>query len=200
METAKGSFSLEVMDPDNISGWRDEDPYFGSEKRGKNIILYDWFAMTSKVDSVESLLNQLGLKTSLPFKETKGFYGYRSRLKFDGISIYYDYCYKDTDYPLLELTGQGCRDYETYTDGNWGRLFQLALDTDNYHVTRLDVAYDDHEGILDINKIVRKTEKRHFVSRSQVGTITNSFDRDKDAYSVMSVSYTHLTLPTNSRV
>lgn len=185
METAKGSFSLEVMDPDNISGWRDEDPYFGSEKRGKNIILYDWFAMTSKVDSVESLLNQLGLKTSLPFKETKGFYGYRSRLKFDGISIYYDYCYKDTDYPLLELTGQGCRDYETYTDGNWGRLFQLALDTDNYHVTRLDVAYDDHEGILDINKIVRKTEKRHFVSRSQVGTITNSFDRDKDAYSVM---------------
>lgn len=184
METAKGSFSLEVMDPDNISGWRDEDPYFGSEKRGKNIILYDWFAMTSKVDSVESLLNQLGLKTSLPFKETKGFYGYRSRLKFDGISIYYDYCYKDTDYPLLELTGQGCRDYETYTDGNWGRLFQLALDTDNYHVTRLDVAYDDHEGILDINKIVRKTEKRHFVSRSQVGTITNSFDRDKDAYSV----------------
>ena len=185
METAKGSFSLEVMDPDNISGWKDEDPYFGSEKRGKNIILYDWFAMTSKVDSVESLLNQLGLKTSLPFKETKGFYGYRSRLKFDGISIYYDYCYKDTDYPLLELTGQGCRDYETYTDGNWGRLFQLALDTDNYHVTRLDVAYDDHEGILDINKIVRKTEKRHFVSRSQVGTITNSFDRDKDAYSVM---------------
>ena len=185
MEQLKGSFSLEVMDPDNISGWRDEDPYFGSEKRGKNIILYDWFAMTSKVDSVESLLNQLGLKTSLPFKETKGFYGYRSRLKFDGISIYYDYCYKDTDYPLLELTGQGCRDYETYTDGNWGRLFQLALDTDNYHVTRLDVAYDDHEGILDINKIVRKTEKRHFVSRSQVGTITNSFDRDKDAYSVM---------------
>lgn len=171
MEKLKGSFSLEVMDPDNISGWKDEDPYFGSEKRGKNIILYDWFAMTSKVDSVESLLNQLGLKTSLPFKETKGFYGYRSRLKFDGISIYYDYCYKDTDYPLLELTGQGCRDYETYTDGNWGRLFQLALDTDNYHVTRLDVAYDDHEGILDINKIVRKTEKRHFVSRSQVGTI-----------------------------
>lgn len=37
METAKGSFSLEVMDPDNISGWKDEEPYFGSEKRGKNV-------------------------------------------------------------------------------------------------------------------------------------------------------------------
>ena len=111
MEKLKGSFSLEVMDPDNISGWKDEDPYFGSEKRGKNIILYDWFAMTSKVDSVESLLNQLGLKTSLPFKETKGFYGYRSRLKFDGIYIYYDYCLKDKDYKFLELTGQCCRDY-----------------------------------------------------------------------------------------
>lgn len=31
MEMLKGSFSLEVMDPDNISGWKDEDPYFGSE-------------------------------------------------------------------------------------------------------------------------------------------------------------------------
>ena len=159
MEMLKGSFSLEVMDPDNISGWKDEDPYFGSEKRGKNIILYDWFAMTSKVDSVESLLNQLGLKTSLPFKETKGFYGYRSRLKFDGISIYYDYCYKDTDYPLLELTGQGCRDYETYTDGNWGRfryseeLPSLMVSIQRAEVTLKQTEREIHEKRAILNQL-----------------------------------------------
>ena len=86
METAKGSFSLEVMDPDNISGWKDEDPYFGSEKRGKNIILYDWFSMTSKIDSVDSLIASLDFKTPVKWEESYGFYGYKNRVFFDGIS------------------------------------------------------------------------------------------------------------------
>ena len=90
METAKGSFSLEVMDPDNISGWKDEDPYFGSEKRGKNIILYDWFSMTSKIDSVDSLIASLDFKTPVKWEESYGFYGYKNRVFFDGISIHYN--------------------------------------------------------------------------------------------------------------
>lgn len=82
MKTAQGSFSLEVMDPDNISGWRDEDPYFGSEKRGKNIILYDWFSMTSKIDSVDSLIASLDFKTPVKWEESYGFYGYKNRVFF----------------------------------------------------------------------------------------------------------------------
>ncbi len=185
MEMLKSSFSLEVMDPDNISGWKDEDPYFGSEKRGKNIILYDWFSMTSKIDSVDSLITSLDFKTPVKWEESYGFYGYKNRVFFDGISIHYNHCNSESDYPLLEMSGQGCRDFETYTDGNWGRLFQMALDTENYHVTRLDVAYDDHSGILDMMKLIRKTERRHFVSKAHKGVITNSFSRDIDAYSVM---------------
>lgn len=185
MKTAQGSFSLEVMDPDNISGWKDEDPYFGSEKRGKNIILYDWFSMTSKIDSVDSLIASLDFKTPVKWEESYGFYGYKNRVFFDGISIHYNHCNSESDYPLLEMSGQGCRDFETYTDGNWGRLFRLSLDTENYHVTRLDVAYDDHSGILDMMKLIRKTERRHFVSKAHKGVITNSFSRDIDAYSVM---------------
>lgn len=185
MSELQGSFSLEVMDPDNISGWRDDDKFSGADHRGENIILYDWFAMTSKIDSVDSLINQLGLKVNVKWEESYGFYGYKKRIFFDGISIHYNHCQKESDYPLLEMTGQGCRDYETYTDGNWQRLFDLSLDIENYHVTRLDVAYDDHSGVLDIEKIVDKTLQRNFVSKAHKGVVTDSFSRSIDAYSVM---------------
>ena len=184
METAKGSFSLEVMDPDNISGWRDEDPYFGSEKRGKNIILYDWFAMTSKIDSVESLIDKIGFTSDVKFEDTYGFYGYKNRVMFDGMSIHYNHNQKSADYPLIEFTGQGCRDFETYTDGNWWRLFEMALDTENYHVTRLDVAFDDHDGIFDIRNMVMKTLNREYVSKTHKAQIVDSITREVDSWSL----------------
>lgn len=184
MKTAQGSFSLEVMDPDNISGWKDEDPYFGSEKRGKNIILYDWFAMTSKIDSVESLIDKIGFTSDVKFEDTYGFYGYKNRVMFDGISIHYNHNQKNADYPLIEFTGQGCRDFETYTDGNWWRLFEMALDTENYHVTRLDVAFDDHDGIFDIRNMVMKTLNREYVSKTHKAQIVDSITREVDSWSL----------------
>lgn len=152
-----------------------------------NIILYDWFAMTCKSDSVDSIIKMLDFKNpdSVKWREDYGHYGYRNRLHFDGMNIYFNHCNSNQDYPMIEFSGQGCRDFETYTTGDWGTLFSCALDTENYNVTRLDVAYDDHSGILDIKKLVRITEQRNYVSRSQKGIITNSFTADTDAYSIM---------------
>lgn len=151
----------------------------------ENFILYDWFSMSSKIDSPDSLIQLLELNREVNWQETYGFYGYRNRLLFDGISIHYNHWNKEQDYPLLEMSGQGCRDFETYTDGNWNRLFERVIDTQNYNITRLDVAFDDHSGLLDINKIENLTRKRCYVSRSQKGIITNEFTADKNAISVM---------------
>lgn len=186
---ALGSFSLEVMDPDNISGWK-YDNFSGTENLGDDCILFDWFSMSCKFDSVNSIIDLIGFsdkyKSAIKWEETYGFYGYRRRFAFDGINIHYDHYSKDSDFPLLEMTGQGCRAFDTYTDGNWQRLFNAALSPeDGYHITRLDVAYDDHSGILDINKLTRKTIKREFVARSQTGIITDTFRREIDAISIM---------------
>lgn len=150
-----------------------------------NCILVDWFSMTCKGFTKMEALELLGLPDDINFDVTYGFYGYRSRLCFDGISIHYDHWNVEQDYPMIELTGQGCRDFETYSSKSFNDLFRLALDTEHFHVTRLDVAYDDHSGILDINKIVDDTLNRNFVGKLHNGMIVDSFKREVDAWSVM---------------
>ena len=152
-----------------------------------NIILYDWFSLSSRADSPDSMLRYLQINDdSVSFTENYGLYGYKNRLEYGGISIHYNHWSADTEGVLLEMSGQGCRAFETYTDGDWDRLFSLALDTENgYNVTRLDIAYDDTDGLLDIAKIKTAAEKRNYIARSKVGTITNSFDDELDAISVM---------------
>lgn len=152
----------------------------------KNIILYDWFAMTSKIDTYKQLLNLLCIENEkVNFTENYGLYGYRNRLEYNGISIHYNHWNPESDFPLLEMSGQGCRAFETYSDGNWQRLFDCCLDSENYNVTRIDIAYDDLDGLLDIEKIKTAAESRNYISRSTSGIITNSFKDDLNAISVM---------------
>ncbi len=169
-----------ILNADNIYNHKDK-----SEKQEKNIILYDWFSMSCRYDSVDSVIGLLDFNTSVNWEESYGFYGYKNRITFDGISIHYNHFSPQSDFPLLEMTGHGCRDFETYSDGNWERLFNLAKHTDWYNVTRLDVAYDDHEGILDMNTIIEKTLKREFCGRSQKVLVVDSLSRNVDAWSVM---------------
>lgn len=143
--------------------------------------------MTCKSDSVDSIIKMLDFKNpdSVKWREDYGFYGYRNRIHFDGMNIHFNHCKPDQDYPMIEFSGQGCRDFETYTTGNWENLFSCALDTENYNVTRLDIAYDDHSGLLDIKKILGLTYKRNYVSRSQKFEIIFSGTADQNAFSCM---------------
>lgn len=151
-----------------------------------NIILYDWFAMTSKIDNHRQLLNMLCIDNeNVKFTENYGLYGYRNRLEYSGISIHYNHWNPESDFPLLEMSGQGCRAFETYSGGNWQSLFDCCLDSENYNVTRIDIAYDDFDGLLDIGKIKKAAESRNYISRSTSGIITNSFKDDLNAISVM---------------
>lgn len=156
----------------------------------ENCILIDWFSITCRNDTVSSIISKLHLREGIEFTETYGFYGYRNRLVFDGISIHYGHKFEDQDFPMLEMTGQGCRDFETYSEIDWQYLFEMALDTENYNITRLDVAYDDFAyddscGIFNIKQIIKDTQQRNFIAKSRTGIITNSFKGGSDAYSVM---------------
>jgi len=112
----------------------------------EDIILFDWLSVSSTVDIPENFIEFLGLD-ELEFEEVNGYYGYRNRYYYDGISIHYDYRGADEGERncLLEISGQGCRVFETYGNGDWKKLFSRFL-SDGYNITRLDVAYDDHTG------------------------------------------------------
>lgn len=152
-----------------------------------DVIIIDWFAMTSRVDDERQLLALLEINDeNVKFTESYGFYGYRRSLYFNGIRIHYDYCKGDSNYPLLEMSGQGCRAFETYTDGNWERLFTLALDSERYNITRIDLAYDDHSGLLDIKKIEKAHRNFDYISRTRKGSVTISTTyEDKEGVCVM---------------
>lgn len=162
-----------------------------------NLILIDWFAMSFRKPGVTvfDIIDLLELRGDIHFEHMNGRYKYRDRLSFGGIHIYYNNMCHNTpdgksidDFPMLEMTGQGCREFETYSRIGFDKLFQLAKDTENYHMTRLDIAYDDHKGLFDINQVRKDFEDDNYVSKSSSGRITIDKHRKIKAISVMTGS------------
>lgn len=139
-----------------------------NEKNSRNTdnkILIDWLSFTSKIHSVSSMIDMLGL-TGCKFTETYGMQGFQSRLIYDGISIHYNSCRHEGVW--VEMSGQGCRAFETnceYEDG-FLYLFEYFKEyPDEYHVTRLDVAYDDFKKKIPLKSLAKSILLCHYVSR-----------------------------------
>ena len=116
----------------------------------ENLILFDWLTFTSHCDSPESIMELLGLSHITWQQMPKGRNGYRQRYFFENISILYDGA--DNMGVCVDMSGTGCRAYETYsTIGLNSLLRQLHDAPEDYNITRLDMAFDDHTGILDID-------------------------------------------------
>ena len=140
----------------------------------ENRILYDWFSCTSKVYNVEEFISRLGM-VNCDWRTARGAHGYKDKLTFGGCSVHYNG--SENMGTWLEMSGEGCRSYESYGNDLWDLLFLGILQDDsNAHFTRLDVAFDDFTGILDINEIIRDTFDGNFISKSSYHRITVSSD------------------------
>lgn len=138
-----------------------------------DIILYDWLSFTLKVDNPRIITRLLGME-KVPWQTIKGARGYQERLYFNAISIHFN---GRPDMGIwCEMSGQGCRAFETLSalpGDKWKSLFaEITL----YHanITRLDVASDDHSGMLDINEIIQDTRRKEYVSKSDYWEIVES--------------------------
>ena len=129
----------------------------------ENVVLYDWLSFTSKQHTPEEIIDALGL-SHCPWTETKGARGYMDRKYFGCISIHYNG--RDDMGVWCEMSGQGCRNFEDLTTlpNKWDDLFAF-IHGNALHMTRLDVAYDDHIGILDIDRVAQDTQDQHYISR-----------------------------------
>lgn len=140
----------------------------------ENIILYDWLSVSSKDPDPQSWFPLLGME-GFPWEEMEhGRNGYRKGLYYGSISIMYDG--NENMGTCLEMSGQGCRTFESEGTGDFDGLFQLFQDRqDLYHVTRLDVAFDDHTGLLDMDQVYRDTDEQLFVSKFRKTVIEKAF-------------------------
>ena len=128
----------------------------------ENLVIYDWLSFTSKVHTPDDLIAALGL-TDVPWIETKGARGYQDRKYFSCISIHYN---GRADMGVwVEMSGQGCRTFESLSKVTWEGIFSFIREN-GLKITRLDVAYDDHTGILDIMRIAGDTQNSMYISKS----------------------------------
>ena len=116
----------------------------------ENCILYDWLTVSFQNVDKDTLIHLLGMDTQ-PWQEQENGsrLRYGHRISFDGISVHYtdDHDLKHNQGICLEMSGQGCRDFETFGKKDWWLLFEFIRLTKG-KVTRLDIAYDDFQGLI----------------------------------------------------
>ena len=134
----------------------------------ENRVLYDWLSFTTRLHAVCDLIDLLGLR-GCPFETVSGSKGFQYRQYYNGVSIHYnekEFTNNLGDFIWLEMSGQGCRCFESYGNGDYEALFKLARsDPANIHITRLDIAFDDMTNVFDIDNICDEVRLEHFVSR-----------------------------------
>lgn len=162
----------------------------------ENSYLIDWLSFTVPVADVRDLsanvvrryvTEVLGL--NFTFEERhKGRYGYTRSLVFsDCISVLYcdfnDVRFLGTkridqaaDMGIhIEMTGQGCRHFEEVCSSDWVQFFTLLNGLD-VRYSRLDIALDDYEGMLDFGMIEHKVKAGEVISLSRKRDITESVE------------------------
>ena len=165
----------------------------------ENVFLIDWLTVTLFDVTVDKVKSMLGLDgADVPWMERQVFCdGYPMTTSWNNISIrwgaddpkYYSDDEKKTaeekartDMGIsLNLSGQGCRAFETYGAGDWMKLFETNFDGSiRANPTRIDLAYDDHIGYLDIAKMREDLEDRAIVCKARYTKTITSDDWDEN--------------------
>ena len=133
-------------------------------------VIYDALSFTVKVESYQDefrkfnmVLDLLGLKLGPEWQKFGSTgKGYLDRWYCEGISIHVG----GRSEIWVEMSGTGCRYFESFGTGNYEQIFHYILDNqDICNITRLDVAFDDHEGILDMDQLCSDTMDQEYVSK-----------------------------------
>lgn len=135
-----------------------------------NLILVDWITFTSKIWSLEQIKSSLGLINQDWQLLEYGRYGYKRREVFNGVSLLYDGRLNEDGQDdmgiCVECSGQGCRALETFGGIDWITFFAFLMAEENeFKITRLDLAYDDHTGILDKLRLKADTDDHYYRSK-----------------------------------
>lgn len=164
-----------------------------------NVFLIDWLTVVFHNASVTLIQSLLGLNSpDVPWETEVSFRnGYPCRTKYKNITILWgaddERFYKSdakksasekirTDMGIcLDMSGQGCREFESVKGNDWLKFLHSICDRDfKTNITRLDLAYDDHIGTLDLYRIAADIRDRNYTSPSKKSQIIWSDDQVND--------------------
>lgn len=164
-----------------------------------NVFLIDWITVVFHNASVPLIQSILGLSApDVPWETEQAFRnGYPCRTTYKHINILWgadeERFYKSdekksasdkvrTDMGIcLDISGQGCREFENVEGNDWLKFLHDICDRDfKTTITRLDLAYDDHIGTLDLYRIAQDVQERNYTSPSKKAQIIWSDDQVHD--------------------
>lgn len=165
----------------------------------KGSALIDWFTFSVKGQSNPDFVisSYLHMDPDLFQVNPFGGLGYCSSKAFHGILVFYDPA-KDKNGldrtmemgVCVSMSGSGCRTFESHTsyksEGTpfWALVGKLHVDP-LVNVSRVDLAVDDREGLLDLDVIADAVRKNQVNSRIRKRRIFDAFDgADGDGKSV----------------
>lgn len=138
----------------------------------------DWVQVTFKnVQNLQKIYEILDIEES-EFKDmSSSIYGYRSHKACGHISILYD---GKSDMGIhVQMTGQGCREYEVLNKRNW-KEFMMVCFENNGNFTRIDgaiddICYGDEKPYFTLNGLYRKIKDGCVQSKFKKGKRVESF-------------------------
>ena len=173
--------------------------YIAPQDMTENCILIDWLTVTLHGFTVREVQLLLGLDPEkFTWTEMRVFRnGYPMQTMFNNISIRWgadraEYYTSDDKKSAaekvrldmgicLDMSGHGCRAYEEYGNGDWYMLLASLCHQDRkINFTRLDLAFDDHTGILDMNRMRCDLEDRNYVFKGKKTRLIWSDDLKED--------------------
>jgi phage replication initiation protein len=133
----------------------------------ENRSLLDWVSFTFKLNDPYEVAGKIGIDSELFSLFPFGFSGYRKSLRFGNISIFFDG--RDDMGCHVEMSGQGCRQYEGhFSESPWQELLQTVV-SENGKFTRLDLAIDNVDGVLTLERIWAAIQDHEKYIRTQFG-------------------------------
>lgn len=153
-----------------------------------NVFTVDWVTASFRNSDVYSVISMLGLNQEDFQYSEKYSWGYPCRAEHGHICIYYnpDDHSSTPRFPkankgcALNLSGQGCRELETFSPTlSWPMIFS-RLELLDACFTRLDLAYDDRTGVIMLPRLAMDVADGNFIGRARYTQRVYSHDFDTD--------------------
>ena len=131
-------------------------------------VVIDYLTMTSKVQDERAFLQDLGLM-DCNFVEMAGRFGWTTRLYYRGVSVYFGGSRDDV---CLEVSGTGCRTVEELSGNtfDWFSFlssFEPEIRAGEANVSRLDIAGDDRDGLLNFRRMIPHCKHRRYICKAR---------------------------------
>lgn len=143
-----------------------------------NRIIIDWLSFsinTTILTKVKELLRIEKFETLT----TSGFNGYKDREYMNGISIHYNH--RSNNNIWIEFSGKGCRWYEQYVCCMYDLIEILKVTDYKINYSRIDIAYDIFNDILNMNRIYKDINESKYISDFRSWETVNS-NKGKSVY------------------